>query len=64
MLGFITGHIWPPVGAIALCLSVSGLDELLQWWLPERFGAWPDVGINAGAGLLGLLVAFSGMPRQ
>ncbi len=58
--GFLAFGIWYPVVAIPLCLLASGLDELLQWLLPDRVGEWRDVVINVWACLIGILLAFSG----
>ena len=57
---FLAFGIWYPVVAIPLCLLASGLDELLQWFLPDRVGEWRDVVINVWACLIGILLAFSG----
>ncbi|MBU2646124.1 VanZ family protein [bacterium] len=43
--------------SLAICTAVSGLDELLQWVLPDRVGDWRDVGLNLLACLGGCLLS-------
>ena len=45
---------------MAICLVVSGGDELFQWVLPDRVGDWRDVAMNIAACLLGAAVALIG----
>ena len=56
--GFLSMMIFSPRIAISLCLSVSIMDEGLQWYLPDRVGDWYDVGINMIASIAGAVFAF------
>jgi hypothetical protein len=42
--------------ALVLVALFSGLDELYQWWLPDRVGDWRDVAMNMLAGSIGLVL--------
>lgn len=46
---------------VALC---AGADELLQLYLPDRVGDWPDVRKNTAAGAVGWLLAWAQEGRQ
>ncbi len=53
--GLAAGRAFPIALAVTLGVAAAGLDELLQWWLPDRVGDWRDVGFNllaVGGGLL------------
>jgi uncharacterized membrane protein len=57
LYGFVTGALFQNRSLFWSALSVlifSGLDELYQWWLPDRVGDWRDVVMNALAGVVGL----------
>ncbi len=41
--------------ALAFTLLVGAVDEVIQYILPNRVGAWEDVLLNAKSGLYGLL---------
>jgi len=56
--GFLSMLIFPPRTAIALCISISVLDEGLQWYLPDRVGDWFDVSINMLASVAGAIFSF------
>lgn len=58
VFGFLSMLIFSPQTAITLCLSISMLDEGLQWLLPDRVGDWFDVGINMLASLGGAIFSF------
>lgn len=45
-------------------IAVGTLDELVQWWSPLRVGELKDIGLNAYAGLCGLLVAAAFLPLE
>lgn len=45
--GGLSMFVYQPRLAIALCLSVSTGDELLQYFLPDRVGDWRDVAMNS-----------------
>lgn len=61
--GFFSMLLFPPAAALLVALLGSGLDELLQWALPDRVGDWRDVGVNALASLGGAAAAFAGRER-
>ncbi len=44
--------------AVLLTGGVGWLDELGQWFHPDRVFDWRDVGTNAAAGALGILAAW------
>ncbi len=53
--GLATGRTFTSVTGLLLGIAAAGLDELLQWTLPDRVGDWRDVGFNllaVGGGLL------------
>jgi len=58
--GLAAGRAFPIALAATLGVAAAGLDELLQWWLPERVGDWRDVGFNLLAVGGGLLLARAG----
>ena len=60
MFGLLATRLWRPAAAVAICLVVSGGDELFQWVLPDRVGDWRDVAMNIAACLLGAAVALIG----
>ncbi len=61
--GLAAGRAFPFALAVALGVAAAGLDELLQWWLPDRVGDWRDVGFNLLAVGGGLLLARVGQRR-
>ncbi|QFU74493.1 VanZ family protein [Halioglobus maricola] len=46
-----TWGLW--LAMLVFVAAVGALDELIQWWLPNRVGDWRDVAFNSAAGLLG-----------
>ncbi len=58
--GFFSTLLFPLPAAIAVALLGAGLDELWQWYLPDRVGDWRDVGFNALAGVGGVVTAWLG----
>ncbi len=60
LFGLLTTRLWRAAAAVAICLAVSGGDELFQWFLPDRVGDWRDVAMNIAACLLGAAVALIG----
>ncbi len=60
LFGLLTTRLWRAAAAVAICLAVSGGDELLQWVLPDRVGDLRDVAMNIAACLLGAAVALIG----
>ena len=61
--GFFSMLLFPPWLALGVLLAVAGLDEVLQWFLPDRVGDWRDVAFNALASLGGGAAAFFGEKR-
>ncbi len=62
-LGFFSMLLFSFPVAMVVTLSYASLDELWQWVLPDRFGDWRDVGINAIAGVGGIVTAWIGKKR-
>ena len=60
LFGLLATRLWRAAAAVAICLAVSGGDELLQWVLPDRVGDLRDVAMNIAACLLGAAVALIG----
>lgn len=58
IFGFLSMLIFSPKIAITVCISISVLDEGLQWYLPDRVGDWFDVGINILASVAGAFFTF------
>ncbi|HEC05743.1 MAG TPA: VanZ family protein [Thiolapillus brandeum] len=58
--GFFSMLLFSPPVAVLVSLAASGLDEALQWALPDRVGDWRDVGFNVIASLGGATAAFFG----
>ncbi len=58
LFGYLSLRSWGSQKAIALCFLAGLLDEILQWWLPDRVGDWRDVGFNWFACLAGSLLAY------
>lgn len=56
--GFLSMLVFSPKTAILLCISISVLDEGLQWFLPDRVGDWFDVSINILASVAGAIFSF------
>ncbi|WP_456380260.1 hypothetical protein [Thiolapillus sp.] len=61
--GFFSMLLFPPLLGLAVLLAGAGLDEVLQWFLPDRVGDWRDVGFNALASVGGGAAAFFGRKR-
>ncbi len=60
LFGLFATRLWRPAIAVAICLLVSGGDEVLQWFLPDRVGDPRDVLMNIAACLLGASVVLTG----
>ena len=54
--GLVTGRVFTGKTGLLISIAAAGLDELLQWALPDRVGDWRDVGFNLLAVLGGLLM--------
>ena len=59
LLGYFSLALFYPASGLMVCAAVSGLDELLQWVLPDRVGDWRDVAMNLAAALAGALLAMT-----
>lgn len=44
---------------LPVAVACAGADELLQWYLPDRVGDWPDVTTNTLAGAAGWLIGWT-----
>ncbi|HEY9051219.1 MAG TPA: VanZ family protein [Gammaproteobacteria bacterium] len=55
--GFLTLLIYPYLIGFVICIAVAGMDELLQYALPDRVGDWRDVMFNVLASSGGALFA-------
>lgn len=60
VFGFVSLLLWNRVPGLLLCGLVAGMDEMFQWWLPDRVGDLRDVLINMVAVYGGALFALSG----
>ena len=58
MFGFLSQKIFEQKIAAFFCVAVSGLDELLQYFLVVRVGDWRDVWLNLFSAALGMFLAF------
>lgn len=60
LFGFVSLLLWKKIPGLWLCGIVAGMDEVFQWWLPDRVGDLRDVLINLlavyGGGLFALSV--------
>ena len=54
LFGFLSQRLFGTRVALIICLTVSGLDELLQYFLPDRVGDLRDVLTNAVSSTLGI----------
>ncbi len=54
LFGFLSQRLFGTKVALIICLTVSGLDELLQYFLPDRVGDLRDVLTNAVSSILGI----------
>lgn len=57
LFGFVTLSIYPLIIGFIICFVLSGMDELLQYVLPDRVGDWRDVFFNVLAVTGGALFA-------
>jgi len=59
LLGALAVPAFGLPAAIPLALVCAGADELLQLYLPDRVGDWPDVGTNTLAALAGCVLGWA-----
>ena len=64
MFGFVSLLYWDKRTGLVVCGLMAGLDEVFQWWLPDRVGDMRDVLINLLAVFGGGLFALSGKNKQ
>lgn len=64
MFGFVSLLYWNKLPGLVICGLMAGLDEVFQWWLPDRVGDMRDVLINLVAVYGGGLFALSGKNNQ
>ncbi len=57
LFGFLSIRLFPFLIGILLCIAVSASDELLQFYLADRVGEWPDVFLNLASSTLGVTLA-------
>lgn len=57
LFGFLSVCLLGLLRGLAVALAISGLDEIWQYFLPDRNGDPVDVAINAVSASLGMLVA-------
>ena len=60
LFGFVSLRLWSRMPGLLICGFMAGMDELFQWWLPDRVGDLRDVIINILAVYGGALFALSG----
>ena len=60
MFGFVSLLLWRKMPGLLICGLMAGLDEVFQWWLPDRVGDFRDVLINMLAVYGGALFVLSG----
>ncbi len=58
LLGFLSQKLFTAKASFIICASLSLLDEVFQYFLPNRVGDIRDVGINLFSAILGLFLAF------
>ena len=58
--GFLTMRVFGVSVGLVVCCLFSGLDEGLQWLLPDRVGDWRDVTMNILASGMGMTLAYLG----
>lgn len=63
-LAFRSSGFRAHAAAAVLTALAGGLDELVQWLTPGRFGTLSDVGLNAAGGVLAQLWIATGISRR
>ena len=58
VLGFLSETNFGLKRSLVICLFVGGLDEILQWVLPDRVGDLRDVGFNWLASIGGCFLSY------
>lgn len=56
--GFLSMFIFTPKIAISICISISILDEGLQYYLPDRVGDLFDIAVNITASTAGAVFSY------
>lgn len=57
-LGWVSTTVFGPLYAVVAVVSVSFGDEVLQHYLPSRYGDLHDVAINLLSGFTGIILKF------
>ncbi len=57
LFGFLTQKLFEQRVAAVMCVSISFLDELFQYFLVDRVGDWRDVWLNLFSAALGMFIA-------
>jgi len=60
VFGFVSLLLWSRAPGLVICGLIAGMDEVFQWWLPDRVGDLRDVFINMIAVYGGALLALTG----
>jgi len=60
IFGFVSLLLWNRVPGLIICGLMAGMDEVFQWWLPDRVGDLRDVLINMIAVYGGAMFALTG----
>ena len=53
LFGYLSSTVFPVKITFSICISISVLDEALQWYLPDRVGDLFDVAVNTLASVAG-----------
>lgn len=66
LLGLLAARAFGLAIALPVIAFCAGADELLQLYLPDRVGDWPDVAKNVASGAAGWLIAWAhaGAPNE
>jgi hypothetical protein len=62
--GFLTLRLFGLGSALLICLSAAGLDEGLQYLVPDRVADWRDVGMNAASAMAGVILGWAATFRH
>lgn len=64
LLGYLSSTLFPVRITFLICISISVLDEGLQWYLPDRVGDWHDISINLIASIAGAVFSYISVKKQ
>lgn len=54
--GFLTLRLFGILRGVLICLTVAGIDELVQGIVPNRVADWHDVTLNSASALAGAVL--------